>query len=303
MKGYFRASVQLDSVSRTDKLILGLIGGISSLGLMLLLNRFGVLSAATDFWYSIWTSQEYSSVIRFHAEHAVRIGSVGSLTGTALLGILCGQSVIAYIGGYLFGTHNHVVSDERPKSREDLEQPWERAVKDSVITGEITVITKQGEKVRGELYRIGSPSEDYDVLLSGAEKIVPAGKNEPLGVTYHHHRDISRVEFDVPGLDPDKEFNTDYDAWLARAYRDVRNKYSNFRTSPIEESRAFYHHSTTVGRSLLRRVHRRLSRTRYLGKVIPGSTRNALSKKEWINRLQTATQRAEIFQQEIEKRK
>lgn len=208
LRGYLKASVQLDTTSRIDKLLLGILGGIVSGSVMLLLNRFGVLSYLIEYWYALWTNQQVTATIGFHSRYAISTDSVNSFNALAVLGFVTGQSIIAYIAGYLYGTFVHVRSEEPQRSDKDLEQPWETALRQSALGDRVTVITKNGSEVEGELYRIGSPSEDYDLLLSAAERIIEDESNIPLGVTYHHYRDVSQVQFpQIKPFPPSEEGN------------------------------------------------------------------------------------------------
>lgn len=77
-----------------------------------------------------------------------------------------------------------------------------------------TVITTDGEEIRGMVYRIGSPSQDYDILLKDPEKVLRGRGTDTevdtrgLGAyTYHQSQDISRIQF--PDLDTDDDYPMD----------------------------------------------------------------------------------------------
>ena len=203
LRAYLRASVQLDSMSRLDKILSVAIGGGFSLIIMLVLNRFGVLNWVVIKWYDIWPAgysiQTTQPIIYPRFEYAITADEVNSHTALSLMGFIIIQSLVGYISGYVYGTKQYIASPE-PQRMHDLEQPWEIAVRNTKYGEKVVVITKNNEEITGKIERIGSPSEDYDLLLFAAERATASGEPEPLGMTYHHYRDISRVQF--PNLKP-----------------------------------------------------------------------------------------------------
>ncbi|WP_255170072.1 hypothetical protein [Natrononativus amylolyticus] len=131
----------------------------------------------------------------------VTVSSLSNFSATLLLGIVLAQSLLGYIIAYLSGTIVRVRSDTPQSSEKDLQQPWETAVRQSEPYDPLEVVTVNGDKIHGRLYRIGSPSEDADVLLFGARQETESGDPEFLGMSYHHYQDIARVQF--PELEPD----------------------------------------------------------------------------------------------------
>lgn len=192
LRGYLGATVQLDTLSRFDKLLLSAVGGTLTLGVSLVGYRAGFVEWAwrrlsTPFGTAASTGSDPLSV------------SVASSTSvSAIVAGVVGLSSLGYLLGYCCGTVVHVWNG-RKRSQQDLEQPWETVVKQSVPMSKVVVVTREGERIRGQLYRIGSPSEDYDLLLSGAER--EAGDERiPIGMSYHHYRDVARVQF--PEMQP-----------------------------------------------------------------------------------------------------
>jgi len=213
LQGYYSATVQLDTTSRLDKLLITIIGGILTLTLMLILHRFGVFYLALELMDIPLAAQPESTDFGYEPDRGLTADNFPKLTALSLLGVILVQSILGYSLAYLFGTIVHILSSQPQKSDKDLEQPWETAVRQSALGDRITVITKnEADKIRGKIYRIGSPSEDFDLLLSGAERIRAGGDPEPLGMTYHHYQDISQVRFpDIKPAPPSEEDN-----WILR---------------------------------------------------------------------------------------
>ena len=237
LRGYLDATMKLDAISRIDKIIIAVVAGSITLALVLILNRYNIfavignfwdtilevvvlltgsnkLIAVVDFWYVISMSEGFDEQIEYSAENAITLDDASEISALGFLGVMAFQSLLGYIGGYLYGTLIHVRSSRPSRSDEDLEQPWETAVRQSAIGQELTVITRNGDEIKGKLYRIGSPSEDYDLLLSASEKMVVGANPIPLGVTYHHYEDISQVRFpEIVPENPNAEGN-----WLMKTY-------------------------------------------------------------------------------------
>lgn len=224
MKAFFHAYVRLDNLSRFDKLaVIITIGSFALVVPPLVLNwncwtnhAVGFLSSphvpnsnsltAPDSWCSenvitfgnMMTSQQLARVplvvlITFLGVHTVFVGSVMYATGWIL----------------------NKRGEGPPRETKDIEQPWEYASKKTARESDrATVITTENEEIRGTVHRIGSPSEDYDILLQDSEKVIRDGQTDSevdtrsLGAyTYHHYRDISRIRF--PDLDIDDDFEID----------------------------------------------------------------------------------------------
>lgn len=203
LRGYLSATIQLDTTSRLDKLLLAVLGGLVTMAFALLLNRFGIFDAAINLGYRLLGAESDPASIGFSLDNSVTIRSFESFTGLALIGFIFTQSVFGYVFGYILGTIIHIYSSQPQTSDKDLQQPWETAIRLSRLGDRVTVVTRNGQEIRGRLYRIGSPSKDYDILLEAAEQISADGENIPLGVTYHHYRDVSQVRF--PQIKPQQE--------------------------------------------------------------------------------------------------
>jgi hypothetical protein len=198
LRGYLSATVQLDTVSRLDKLLLAVVGGGISLLIMLLLNRFGIFAFVFEWFRPLWTDQasvDALGALGYRAERSITASDVSDYTALALLGFVVVQSVLGYFLGYFLGTAVHVKLNDSQRSEEDLQQPWETVVKQAAFGDEVIVVTRNEKEIRGRIYRIGSPSEQYDLLLADAELLRRGADPEPLGMTYHHYRDIAQVQF------------------------------------------------------------------------------------------------------------
>lgn len=218
LRGYHSASVQIDDTSRIDKLLLAVVGGVVSLGIMMLLNRFGVLQAVVHVLYHL-IGDPRPIQVGYNSTNAVTSRDIRDFTILAILGFIFLQSGIGYLGGYIAGTIVHIRSDQPQKSDKDIQQPWETAVRQSALGDRVEVVTRNSDKIKGRLYRIGSPSKDFDLLLTASERVTPEGEeNEPLGVTYHHYRDISQVRFPLIKPKPPSEESN----WIVRRAQSIR---------------------------------------------------------------------------------
>jgi len=195
LRGYLDATVQLDSLSRLDKIVWTVGGGVFVLIMMLVANRFGVLRYLSDFWTCYFEPNCTRTSLGYDATRAVKVGNAGDFSSLAILGFVVLESGFGYVSGYLLGTGKRIKSNNPQNAREDLEQPWEVAIQQSDRGDEISVVTINEMEVKGKLYRAGSPSEDSTILLYSAEEIKEEEENKPIGTSYHHHRDISQVRF------------------------------------------------------------------------------------------------------------
>jgi hypothetical protein len=112
------------------------------------------------------------------------------------------QSVTGLGLGAWYGRYRRKLEDN-PQSREELAQPWERAYETAAIGMNVRVITVQNREVSGQIQQMGSPEKDFDILLADPEELVRAERGDIVNTrslgqfSYHHYRDISRVEFGV----------------------------------------------------------------------------------------------------------
>lgn len=241
LQGYLRGSVQLDTLSRLDKILSAVVGGSISMAIMLVLNRFGILHYIVIKWYNLIPGgthyYNFAGVLGYSQGYAVMTGTITGTTALSLIGFIFGQSGIAWFIGYLYGTIIYSKGDGG-RLRVDLEQPWETAVANGSYGEKVVVITKNGQEIHGRLDRIGSPSEDNDLLLFAATKKVSGKEDEPLGQTYHHYRDISQVRFpDLAPSEPDKRGN-----WLLEKVPAGRAQLQGFREVPSKIRYQYHYH-------------------------------------------------------------
>ncbi len=207
LRGYLGATVQLDTVSRFDKLLLSAVGGTLTLAVSLISYRSGFVE-------SVW--RLLPDVVKDTASlgsDPLPVSVASSTSVSATVASVVGLSSLGYLLGYCCGTVVHVWNG-RERSQQDLEQPWEAAIRQSALGDEVVVVTRDGERIRGELYRIGSASEEYDLILAKARREAEDGV-VPLGMTYHHYRDVARVQF--PQMRPKSagvEANTLVRGWM-----------------------------------------------------------------------------------------
>lgn len=208
VKAFLRANRRLDDLSRLDKIVCSIAGGLGSLAVLLVLYRIGpelTRWTITQPWPAINSSPEL--FIWFRESPGVDIASVGDMTVLALVVAIGTQTAIAATLGGLLGALVSILSREPKQSKADLEQPWDAAFQSSKQGDRVTVITRNGTEINGVVHRIGSPSENYDLLLRRSREIVRVGNSVSderrlANVTYHHHDDISRIYFhDSPGIE------------------------------------------------------------------------------------------------------
>lgn len=202
--GYLRARTRLDSYSRLEKLFRTIGFGFGTLGVLLVVRRFELLSFAAQKVEQPFSGEPVTAEIGYNASRAVEFSSSPEFTGLSVVGFILVQSIVGYCGWYLFGTAVYIISDSTGRRDADTEQPWEVAVEQANLGDSVTVVNQQGEVVTGNIYRIGSPSEDYDLLLWGSKRIYPNDSRdpEPLNASYHHYRDIAEIHF--PKMRPDE---------------------------------------------------------------------------------------------------
>lgn len=224
MKAFLRSYIRLDNLSRFDKLaVIMTIGGFALLIPPFILNwncwtRYiedilvypHTLGFSSQTGSNMWCSSE---VISFEdVVTAQRLSDIPLLIVILFLGF---HTAVVTSISYIFGWFANKWSDGPPREPKYVEQPWEYASKKTVREhDQATVITTQGEEIRGTIYRIGSPSEDYDILLKDPEKVLRSTRSDSEvdtrdldAYTYHHYRDISRIRF--PNLDTYENYQID----------------------------------------------------------------------------------------------
>lgn len=224
MKSFLQAYVKLDNLSRFDKLAVIMTIGSFALAIPPLLLNWDcwtshvstllatprVLNYDAQMQSITWCSGE---VLTFgDVMTADQLSQVPLVVVIFFLGV---QTTVVSSISYVLGWGLNTLGDGPPRKPKYVEQPWEYASKKTARESDrATVITTAGEEIRGTIHRIGSPSEDYDILLKDPEKVSRDGHTDTevdtrdLGAyTYHHYRDISRIRF--PDLDTSEEFEID----------------------------------------------------------------------------------------------
>lgn len=239
MKAFLRAYIKLDDLSRFDKLAVILTIGIFALAIPpLALN------------WNCWTGHLTSFLFRWHVPGPTELTdsatwcsdtviTFGNMMLTEQLSDVPLVIIISFLGvqtafvtslSYVIGRILNGWGDGPPREPKFIEQPWEYASKKTARESDnATVITTQGEEIRGTVHRIGSPSEDYDILLKDPEKVVRDDRTDvevdtrDLGAyTYHHYRDISRIRF--PNLDTYEEYEIDLEDASRRFEEEVGSR-------------------------------------------------------------------------------
>ncbi|GAB3676819.1 hypothetical protein GCM10028856_35430 [Halopiger thermotolerans] len=127
----------------------------------------------------------------------------------------------------------YLLFDEQHKKKRDLDQPWETAIQQASRTDLVNIVTVDGKEIKGYIEQVGSPSENYDLLLSGSKEISrnQLGEVEERsleGITYHHHQDISRIEFNQESLDKNRSW---YDRYYMRFLQSCLDQKRNILNS------------------------------------------------------------------------
>lgn len=212
-----RSSVQLDDLSRIDKLSFAVMaGGISLLTTLYLLNsdcwNQNVAYVVTHL-FSIDVSNWGNQGAWCSGGSAITIQTLESLPLFVIGGLVGFQTALSGVAGYVLGWLWNQYSDGPVRRQKDIEQPWEHASRKTTREKDTaTVITTSNEEIEGTIHRIGAPSKDYDVLLKGPKKVyrdeITDEKKDTrrLGVfSYHHYRDISRIHFPDMAEKEDKQ--------------------------------------------------------------------------------------------------
>lgn len=197
LRGYLRATVQLDTISRLDKVLLAVVGGTATLGIMLLLNRFGVFQLIGHWFDPLWGDEFVLDAIGYDPTRAVSPSDISRTPALTIILFATGQSCLGYAFGYALGTIVYASSARPQRSEEDIQQPWETAIRQVGFGSEVTVVTADGDRITGKIDRVGSPSERSDLLLWAAQRERQGGDPEFLGVVYIQSQDISRIRLDV----------------------------------------------------------------------------------------------------------
>jgi hypothetical protein len=121
--------------------------------------------------------------------------SISNLTILESTNLIISQSVIATVGGVLYGMARYVLIDQDNPQRKYLEQPWDELIDHVSRDDRITIVTCGGNKITGEFEQIANDPEDKDLLIRNPRIIngKSAGTSKLGKVSYHNQRDISRV--------------------------------------------------------------------------------------------------------------
>ena len=203
LQGWLNSTVQLDTISRLDKILITVSGGGVLLIMMLLLNRFNIFEVILCNYGGFCDPV----AVAYDTDSKISVTDIGDFSILSILSFVVIQSSLGYILSYLLGTFLRIQSDSRPTAEKDLEQPLETAIEQSTLGEKVWIITNTGDKITGKLYRIGSPSKDKDIFVSGATR---KNKNEDddsdgekIGLTYIDYENIAQIQF--PDMVPQKD--------------------------------------------------------------------------------------------------
>lgn len=247
MKAFFQSFVRLDNLSRFDKLaVIMTIGSFALVIPPLALNWNCWMGTAQEalFSQSFPASDRLAKPNTWCPDNVITFGNMMtseqlSQVPLVIIIFLLGIHTTAVSSfSYIFGWILNKLGESPPRKPKYIEQPWEYASKKTARESDrATVITTENEEIRGTIHRIGSPSEDYDILLKDPKKVIRDDRTDGevdtrgLGAyTYHHYRDISRIRF--PDLDTSDDFEIDLDDATKRfeeemAKREAQTKRDN----------------------------------------------------------------------------
>lgn len=205
LRAYLWANIALDDISRLDKLVYMTVGGFVTMVVVAMLRRMGfsgwLWDAVLGGYFPSWLALSVSEL---------SIRTVSNLSIVESFTLVSSQSVVGTVSGALYGLLRYVFFDDHQQKRRDLKQPWDTVFHETKVGNEVTVVTAQSREIEGILEQIGSPSKDYDLLISNPKEVIrdrggSVVDKRPLGNTsYHHYQDISRIEFDQD-LIPEQE--------------------------------------------------------------------------------------------------
>lgn len=226
MKAFFHSFIRLDTLSRFDKL-----------AVIMTIGSFALVIPPLALNWNCWTTHAGELLVSPHISNSPQLtapdmwcsGNVitfGNLMTSEQLSRIPLVIIVFLLGlhttfvgslSYVAGWALNKRGDAPPREPKYIEQPWEYASKKTARESDrATVLTTESEEIRGTIHRIGSPSEDYDILLKDPEKVLRDDRTDTevdtrdLGAyTYHHYRDISRIRF--PDLDTYEDFEIDLD--------------------------------------------------------------------------------------------
>jgi hypothetical protein len=224
MKAFLQAYIKLDDLTRFDKLAVIMTIGSFALAVPSLVLNWDCWTTHVDASLTNPLTLAYDARIESNTWCPDGVMTFGDVMTTEQLSRLPLVVVIFLLGvhtavvssiSYVFGWALNKLSDGPPREPKYIEQPGEYASKKTARESDgATVITTENEEIRGTIHRIGSPSEDYDILLKDPVKVIRDGNTDAevdtrdLGAyTHHHYRDISRVRF--PNLDTYDEYEID----------------------------------------------------------------------------------------------
>ncbi|WP_336358499.1 hypothetical protein [Haloarcula sp. CGMCC 1.6347] len=188
LRSYLWANIALDDTTRLTKLVLLALGGFASLV---------IVSIARQFWLEFAFIPDSMAI-----SGGLSINTISDLSVLQAANLITAQSVAGLILGLLIGSLKYILVDVDNPRRRDLNRPWDEIFSHVSRGDEITVVTRYGEKIMGNLEQMGDSSEDYDLVLSSPKKSYINENNQtesqdhvPLGqLSYHHSQDISRIE-------------------------------------------------------------------------------------------------------------
>lgn len=208
LRAYLWANVALDDLPRLDKLVHLAIGGFLSMTGVSLLRKGQVLYAMWD--WSPFTLPSWFQI----TEAELEIGSVAELSILQSFSLIVSQALVGLFLGLFWGMFKYVFVDSAESTRGELLEPWEVVRQESSVGERIAIVTTDGKEILGTIEQLGTPSNDYDILLSDPEEIVQhhdSPTTRKCGkASYHHHRDISRVEF----IDGSPMYESDYSRYI-----------------------------------------------------------------------------------------
>lgn len=201
VKYFLRSYVRLDSLTRIDKLVFSGIAGSLILLLFLIYTTLfcSTLTVMNGGWSNVFTPAGTCGGLTNSS-----FSDFADLPAIVVLLVAAFETASAGLLGHYFGDFYNRKEPGATREPKYIEQPWEFASK-KLIREETkaTVITSDGDRIRGTVHRLGAPSENSNLLLKDPVRTVydsDEGEVREEGdiapYSYHHHLDISQVYFD-----------------------------------------------------------------------------------------------------------
>lgn len=275
---YFWANIAIDDTSRLNKLILMAIGGFGTL-VLVSIGRHLPFEMHTVVPFPDWVM----------IQGTLSIETISNLAVPEAANLILSQSLVGVLLGACVGSFKYIFFDVDKPRRQDLEQPWEYVNGQISRGSEVTVITTGNERIHGMVERIGSPSEDYDLLLGNPIEVMSHETNgsreesgEPFGeMSYHHHQDIARIHLHEDQTAPKR-------TWVTKKHMFILQRSLDLKSDALNTKRKFFENpgntSLAAIRYLIQRIINPFSRvTRRIWTLLPDGSEESEEEEDKLN--------------------